>query len=288
MVPCSLSADDHVVVVDRLRSAGCVFAEDEAAVLTAAADDPEHLTRLLQRRLGGEPLEQVVGWARFCDLRIGVGPGVFVPRRRTEFLVHRAVQLVDGLAAGRPVPVLTVVELCCGSGAIGLALADVTSRSATKRPRRVEWHGVDLDPVAVRCAEDNLAAVSAALPPRFLDGRIYQGDLFESLPPRLPGHVDLLLANTPYVPTAELHLLPAEARLHEPRHALDGGPDGLDLLRRIASAATDWLVSGGHLLIEISDRQAPAATEAFTAAGLVPGLISGADQQATVVSGRRP
>jgi release factor glutamine methyltransferase len=288
MVPCPLSADDHDVVIDRLRSAGCVFAEDEAALLMTSADDPEHLARLVQRRIGGEPLEQVVGWARFCDLRIGVAPRVFVPRRRTEFLVHRAVQFFDKLAAGRQGPVLTVVELCCGSGAIGLALADVISRSPTKRPRRVEWHGVDLDPVAVRCAEDNLAAVSAALPPRFLDGRIYQGDLFEPLPARLPGYVDLLLANTPYVPTAELHLLPAEARLHEPRHALDGGPDGLDLLRRIASAATDWLISGGHLLIEISDRQAPAATEAFTAAGLVPGLVSSADQQATVVSGRQP
>ena len=286
MVPSPLSADDHAVLVDRLRSAGCVFAEDEAALLMTSADEPEHLARLVQRRLGGEPLEQVVGWARFCDLRIAVAPGVFVPRRRTEFMVHRAVQLVDGLAAARPVPVLTVLELCCGSGAIGLALADLISRSTT-RVRRVKWHAVDLDPVAIRCAEDNLAAVSAALPPRFLDGRIYRGDLFAPLPARLSGQVDLLLANTPYVPTAELHLLPAEARLHEPRHALDGGPDGLDLLRRIASAATDWLAPDGHLLIEISDRQAPAAAEAFTAAGLVPGLVSSADQQATVAGGRR-
>src|SRR5512133_2173864 len=107
------SREDDVVA--RLRGAGCVFAEDEARLLLAEAGSGEALEAMVARRVAGEPLEHVLGWAEFCGLRVAVAPGVFVPRRRTEALVETAVAL------GRVGAV--VVDLCCGSGALGLAVA---------------------------------------------------------------------------------------------------------------------------------------------------------------------
>src|SRR5437870_8463599 len=104
------------VIVSRLRAAGCVFAEDEARLLISAAQTPADLAGMVNQRVAGVPLEHVLGWAEFCGLRIAVDPGVFVPRRRTEFLVGQAA----ALAVDQPEPV--VVDLCCGSGAVGIAL----------------------------------------------------------------------------------------------------------------------------------------------------------------------
>src|SRR3954467_12713330 len=132
--PTSAVADD---LVRTLRSAGCVFAADEAGLLLAAAHSPAELSELTGRRVAGEPLEQVLGWAEFCGLRVAVAPGVFVPRRRTELLVERAVQVLG--ARMRPV----VVDLCCGTGAIGVAIA---------QQLEVELHASDVDPDAVACA----------------------------------------------------------------------------------------------------------------------------------------
>ena len=254
-------------VVARLRAAGCVFAEDEARLLIAAARDSAHLDVLVARRAEGLPLEQVVGWADFCGLRIAVDPGVFVPRRRTEFLVGQAVALGRQLGKARTV----VVDLCCGSGALGAAVAAALAG--------VELHAVDVDPAAVACARRNVAAFG---------GRVHQGDLDEPLPADLRRHVDLLLANVPYVPTGEVGLLPAEARLYEPRAALDGGVDGLDVLRRVAAAAPRWLAPGGHLLLETSDRQAAEVVEIVSRAELVARTASSDEQDATVVVGTRP
>jgi release factor glutamine methyltransferase len=226
-------------IVSRLRAAGCVFAEDEAELLISAARTPRELDAMVGRRVAGLPIEQVVGWAEFCGLRIAVRPGVFVPRRRTEFLARQAAALA------RPGDV--VVDLCCGAGAIAAALCAAVPG--------IEAHAADIDPVAVRCASRNVP------------GRVYQGDLFEPLPATLRGRVAVLTANVPYVPTAEIGLLPAEARAHEPQAALDGGADGLDVLRRVARQAPDWLAAGGHLLTETSERQRPAAVEAVAGAG---------------------
>src|SRR5258708_28771743 len=140
------------VIVAKLRAAGCVFAEDEARLLISAARTQADLAAMVDRRAGGLPLEHVIGWAEFCGLRITVDPGVFVPRRRTEFLVGQAVSLVcpaailaeqgrEGPGHGEPVrhgarPVL--VDLCCGSGAGGAALAAA--------PGPGELHAGDLDP----------------------------------------------------------------------------------------------------------------------------------------------
>ncbi|WP_437089116.1 putative protein N(5)-glutamine methyltransferase [Streptomyces sp. enrichment culture] len=249
-------------IVAALRAAGCVFAEDEAELILSAARTPDEISALVDLRVTGLPLELVVGWAEFRGLRIAVEPGVFVPRRRTEFLVGQALAHAPDASV--------VVDLCCGSGAVGAALA-----AGLDAP---EVHAADIDPAAVRCARRNLAAAG---------GRVYAGDLFEALPAALRGRVDLLAANVPYVPTAEVPLLPAEARDHEPALALDGGADGLDVLRRVAEGAGHWLAPGGCLLAETSERQAPAALDVLAGAGLTARLAVSEELYAHVVMGVR-
>ncbi|MFC4959381.1 putative protein N(5)-glutamine methyltransferase [Streptomyces mauvecolor] len=251
-------------VVGRLRGAGCVFAEDEAELILAAAEGPAEVAAMVERRVSGLPLEHVVGWAEFCGLKVAVDTGVFVPRRRTEFLVQQALA-----AAGTARP-LVIVDLCCGSGALGAALASALPGA--------ELHAADIEPAAVACARRNVAA---------LGGRVYEGDLFAPLPPGLRGRVDLLTANVPYVPTDEVGLLPPEARDHEPLVALDGGSDGLDIMRRVALAAPDWLAPGGTLFVETSERQAPGALAAMSAGGLRAGLATSEELYAHVVTGVR-
>jgi release factor glutamine methyltransferase len=259
--PCPLSA-----VVARLRAAGCVFAEDEARLLVSAAQTPADLATLVDRRAAGLPLEHVLGWAEFCGLRVAVDPGVFVPRRRTEFLAGQAA----ALAFGRPSAV--VVDLCCGSGAVGAALLAALDR--------VELYAVDIDPAAVRCARRNVGAAGA-------QAQVYEGDLYHPLPITLRGRVDILVANAPYVPTEAIGLLPPEARVHEPRVALDGGADGLDVVRRVATAARPWLAPGGHLLVETGEHLAAQAVDAVTGGGLVPQVARSEDLNATIVIGTR-
>ena len=261
-MPVTPSPDSRSAIVTRLRSAGCVFAEDEAELLISAAATPAELTAMVDRRASGLPLEQVVGWADFCGLRIAVDPGVFVPRRRTEFLIRQAI----GLAPPRPV----LVDLCCGSGAVGAALAAALDPA--------ELHAADIDPAAVRCARRNLAAAG---------GHVHSGDLFEPLPAALRGRVDILAANVPYVPTGQVGLLPAEARLHEPLVALDGGGDGLDVLRRVAAQASLWLAPGGSLLVEISERQESDACDTARRGGLVPRVARSAELAVTVLIASR-
>jgi release factor glutamine methyltransferase len=250
-------------LVTRLRTAGCVFAEDEARLLLDTARDQAELAAMVDRRVDGQPLEHVLGWAEFCGLRIAVDAGVFVPRRRTEFLVQQAAAL------GRPGAV--VVDLCCGTGAIGAAVAALLGP--------VELYAADIDPAAVGCARRNLAD---------LGGQVFVGDLFEPLPAALMGRIEILLANVPYVPTGQVGLLPAEARVHEPLVALDGGSDGLDVMRRVSAAAARWLAPGGSLLVEAGEEQAQQALAVFAGNGLVPRLAESDELYATVVVGSRP
>ncbi|MFD3731840.1 putative protein N(5)-glutamine methyltransferase [Streptomyces sp. NPDC058632] len=261
VTPSAPAAPDPVVAA--LRAAGCVFAEAEAELILAAAPTPDHATEMVAHRARGLPLELVVGWAEFSGRRITVAPGVFVPRRRTEFLVAQALAQAPDAAL--------VVDLCCGSGAVGAALADGLGT--------VELHAADIDPAAVRCARRNVADVG---------GLVHAGDLFDALPGTVRGRVDILAANVPYVPSDEIGLLPPEARDHEPRVALDGGADGLDVLRRVAAGAPEWLAPGGCLLVETSRRQAPAAAAAFTGAGLRTRLAVSEEEYAHVVIGVRP
>ena len=247
-------------VARRLRDAGCVFAAEEAALLIAESATAEELEVAVRRRAGGEPLEQVLGWADFHGLRITVSQGVFVPRRRSEALVDLAVELLGTVG---PAPI--VVDLCCGSGAIGVAVAAAAGC-------RIELHAADLDPAAVACARRNVT-----------DGQVHEGDLFDALPAALRGRVDLIVANAPYVPTAEIRLMPPEARLHEHRVALDGGDDGLALHGRIASGAAHWLSRSGTLLLETSRHQAEATAAHCRTAGLIAEVVVRDDVDAVVV-----
>ncbi|MGW6448361.1 putative protein N(5)-glutamine methyltransferase [Lentzea sp. NPDC055074] len=242
-----------MTIVERLRAAGCVFAEEEAALLEQAATSPQHLEDLVAQRVGGLPLEHAVGWAMFCDRRIVVTRGVFVPRHRTELLVDLATDLKPDV----------IVDLCCGSGAVGAVLQH--------RLPDATVYAADIDPAAVACARQNLT-------------NVFEGDLFDALPTHLRGHIDVVVANVPYVPTGDIAFMPTEARDHEARVALDGGADGLEVLRRVATQAATWLRPGGHLLSETSERQAPAALAAFTAAGLTAKLVTSEDSNAVVGS----
>jgi release factor glutamine methyltransferase len=245
-------------VVARLRAAGCVFAEDEARLLLAAGGD---LDALVARRVGGEPLEQVLGWAEFAGRRIAVAPTVFVPRRRTELLVS--------LARERAAGARVIVELCCGAAAVAAVLA-------ADRPD-AEVHAADVDPAAVACARRNLDPA-----------RVHEGDLYAALPDALRGRVELLAVNAPYVPTEEIALMPPEAREHEARVALDGGPDGLALHRRVAAGAPDWLAPGGWLLLETSRHQAERSAALATAAGLAAEVVRDDEVDGTAIAARRP
>jgi release factor glutamine methyltransferase len=246
-------------ITARLRAAGCVFAEDEAALLVAEASDDADLERLVAARVGGQPLEQLLGWAEFAGLRVYVVPGVFVPRRRSLLLVE--------LAAPALRPGTVVVDLCCGTGVLGAALRD--------REPAIDLHAADLDPPAVAAARRNL-------PPE----RVYAGDLFAALPARLRGAVDVLVVNAPYVPTAAIATMPPEARDHEHHVALDGGSDGLDVQRRVAAQAPEWLSPGGLLLVETGRDQAPDTAALIAGAGLTVEVHLDDELGGCAVSGR--
>lgn len=236
-------------VVARLRAAGCVWAEDEAALLVEAATG-DVLEELVARRVAGEPLETVLGWALLLGRRLVVRPGVFVPRRRTELLVRVALERVrpPGVSGRRPV----VVEMCCGVGPVAALLEG----------HDVEVHAADVSATALACARAN--APSATL---------HRGDLWDALPADLAGRVGVVAANAPYVPTGRIATMPAEARDHEPHAALDGGPDGVDLHRRLAAGAPTWLAPGGVLLVETSPEQLPLTQAAMAAAGLATDVV---------------
>lgn len=259
-VPSRAGLVDETVLA--LRSAGCVFAEQEAEILLGEAQDEQELADLVARRTAGTPIEVIVGWAVFGGMRIQVDAGVFVPRQRTVFLCRRAAELAP--------PSALVVDLCCGTGAIGAVLATLVPG--------IDLYAADVDAAAVACARRNLAPVSE---------HVYQGDLFDALPPALRGRIDLLLVNAPYVPTDQIELMPPEARDHEPWVALDGGADGVEVHRRVAAGAAAWLRPGGHLLIETSEDQAELTAEAMRGAGLRPRIDVSEELYSTVVTGLR-
>jgi release factor glutamine methyltransferase len=250
-------------LADRLRVAGCVFAEDEARLLIAHAGGVAELPELVRRRCAGVPLEHLLGWAEFRGLRLVVTEGVFVPRPRTEFLVDCVVDRLPASAC--------VLDLCCGCGTVAAAvLADRGDVTA---------HAVDIDCRALSCARRNLD-------PR--RGAVHLGDLYAALPAALRGTLDVVVANAPYVPSGELGLLSAESRRHETRAAFDGGHDGVEVQRRIVRDAAHWLRPGGQLLLETSKHQAATVLAAVAAAGFTGRTVQDVDRQATVVLARAP
>lgn len=325
------------LLVSRLRAAGCVFADDEAAlILEAAGADPQRLEQLTAARVTGAPLEQVLGWAELWGRRWTVAPGVFVPRRRSELLVAEAWAHLrgqprtwpptwpgsgatdrdeTGAAASRT---SVVVDLCCGCGALGGSVAlDLAGAGAD-----VELHASDVDPAATECARRNLVRLAVGHDPETgrptavghgsrtarptagaqesrtgrLTAVVHDGDLDSPLPDSLRGRVDILLCNAPYVPTEAIALMPREARDHEPQLALDGGTDGLGILRRAIAAAPTWLRPGGTeaagtgsadpggvLLFEVGHDQTEAAEAAVREAGLTPRTVSDDTFDATMI-----
>jgi len=244
-------------LVARLRAVGCVFAEDEAALLREAGGGAE-LEALVARRVAGEPLEPLLGWAEFAGLRVDVAPGVFVPRVRSELLVDAALDDLPDDAL--------VVELCCGVGAIAAAVR-------ARRPDAEVWAS-DIDPDAVAVARRNL-------PPE----RVVEGDLYGALPVALRGRIDLIVANAPYVPSGEIAFMPAEAREHEHRVALDGGADGHEVQARIASGIREWLAPGGRVIIETSERQARRTASLLEEQGLATRVVRDEERDGTCVVG---
>ncbi|WP_062314891.1 putative protein N(5)-glutamine methyltransferase [Demequina rhizosphaerae] len=248
--------------VARLRAAGCVFAEDEAGLIAeAAGGDPVEAERLLARRIGGEPLEHVLGWAAFAGLRIPVAPGVFVPRRRTALVARLAAALAprDGL----------VVDLCGGTGAIAAAIAHA-------RPD-LRIVAADVDPAAVALAAALLGPLGASSLLSDLDEAL--GDL--------AGTVDVVASCPPYVPTAEIPLMPREARDHEPARALDGGADGTALQRGVLAASSRLLRPGGWAVVETSEALVALTAEAAGDEGLEATVERDEPLGATVVVARR-
>lgn len=215
------------------------------------------LEELVARREAGEPLETVLGWVELAGRRLAVTPGVFVPRRRTELLVR--------VAASYAGPGSTLLELCCGVAPVA-ALVPAS-----------EVHASDVDPAALACARRNVP-----------HGTLHRSDLYDALPDALRGRVDVLAANAPYVPTDRIALMPPEARDHEPTAALDGGPDGVGLHRRIAAGAPEWLAPGGVLVVETSPAQAPLTAAAMRDAGLSTRVETDDDLGGCVVAGVRP
>ncbi len=226
-------------MVDRLVAAGCVAAEEEADELLGAAPDLATLEAWLCRREQGEPLAWITGTLRFCDRTLQVDRGVYVPRIQSEELARRAGEVLP--RGGR------AVDLCTGAGAVA---AHVSTRVPTAMVL-----GIDIDVRAATCARRN--GVRAVV-----------GDLDRPL--RTERHFDLVTAVAPYVPTGDLRLLPVDVQRFEPRAALDGGVDGLDLVRRIIAAAGRILRPGGWLLIELGGAQDTVLAPVLAAAGLAP------------------
>lgn len=253
----------RAALASRLGAGGSVFAEDEAdLLLDAGAGDPGRLRSLVQRRLAGEPLEYVLGWAAFDGHRVRVTPGIFVPRARTRVVVEQAARRLQRYDR--------VVDLCCGAGAISVALFD--------RVGALDLVAADIDADAVEVAAENIGD----------RGIVVAGDLFAPLPERFRGAVDVIAVNAPYVPTAAIPTMPAEARDHEHRVALDGGADGLDLHRRIAAGADEWVRAGGAVVIEVSAEQAEASTALFAAAGFDATVVVDPEVDGTCVVAVRP
>lgn len=229
-------AREWAAAADRLAAAGFLAAGEEAGELVAAAPDAATLQTWLRRRERGEPLAWIVGYVTFCGHRVRVDRGVYVPRRQTEPLARRAAALLP--AAGR------AADLCTGSGAVAVHLAGAGAAVV----------GTDVDPRAVACARGNgVVAVRTDL------ARGLRGGVF-----------DVVTAVAPYVPTDQLRLLPADVVRYEPHHALDGGGDGLDLIRRVVHAAARLLRRGGSLVTEVGGDQDEVLGPVLAGAGFGP------------------
>ncbi len=215
--------------VRTLRDAGCVHAADEAESIWETFDDDASRAAAVAERSAGRPLEQVVGWATFGPVRVALGPGVFVPRRRAEAILEPAVALKPAARV--------VVDLGCGAGALAASLAVLLPAA--------EVHGVDLDETALGHAR------------RTGGFHVHHGSWWDGLPADLAGRVDLAVAYLPHVPSARLGEIHPDFRANEPDLAVDGGVDGLEPLRAVMAGAEAWLAPDGVFVTLLAAEQVP-------------------------------
>ncbi|MHC4252208.1 MAG: peptide chain release factor N(5)-glutamine methyltransferase, partial [Planctomycetota bacterium] len=223
-------------------------------------EEPERakLRELVRRRGTREPAQHILGTTGFYGLEIATDPRALIPRRETEMLVDRALEVAPEVAGERPVAVL---DLGTGSGAVALALAKgLAESSAGTLADGARVVAADSSPDAIALAIANAEKLGLAERVRFVES-----DLFSALG---DGETfDIIVANLPYVPTGELDTLEPEVRDHEPRAALDGGADGLDVVRACISAAPPFVRPGGWMLMEVGSGQAEVVTGLLASAG---------------------
>jgi release factor glutamine methyltransferase len=222
---------------------------------------------LIERRIGGEPTQYLTGVKEFYNRRFQVDARVLIPRPETELLVEAVLQRLPKDAPSR------ALDLCTGSGCIAVSLA-------AERPQASVW-ATDLSPDACALGRENAETLGVG-------GRVtvLAGDLFAPLPP--DARFDVVVSNPPYIATGELATLQAEVR-REPRLALDGGADGLDLVRRVVSGARERLKPGGLLALEIGETQGAAVKALLTAAGyLEPRIERDLERRERMAFGTQP
>lgn len=232
----------HVLRVPRLR----LYLEFERVLGEA---ELAALRELVRRRGAREPLQYLLGTVNFCGLELAVTPAVLIPRPETELLAERAWTFLTG-RGGPAAP--AALDLGTGSGCLAIALAVHCPRA--------EITATDVSPAALAVARGNAARHGVESRIQFLPGAGFAG-----LPPG--ADFDLIVANPPYIPSGEIAHLQPEVRDHEPRVALDGGPDGLAVLRQLAAEGGAWLRPGGRLMVELGDGQAESAAGLFGASG---------------------
>ncbi|MBN2176720.1 MAG: peptide chain release factor N(5)-glutamine methyltransferase [Demequinaceae bacterium] len=269
-------------VTARLAEAGIPSPEHDAAALvgfsigmpvdevrTAAARgdhlpegfSPDDLDRLITRRSEREPLQHLTGRAYFGGLEILVGPGVFIPRPETEVVAAVAIEVALACAAGGPVE---VVDLCAGSGAIGLAIAHAVPEARLTL--------VEVDDEALRWLRLNVAAAPAGVSARV---EVLHADAQHALKDR-PGAFDIVVANPPYIPSDGTPVEPEAA--HDPARSLWGlGEDGLEVPRAVIATAARLLKREGTFIMEHADSQGPAVREELIESGAWEGVGTGQD-----------
>jgi release factor glutamine methyltransferase len=215
-----------------------------------AADELGRFRELVKRRRSREPVAYILGEREFYGRTFRVDRRVLVPRPDSEVLVETALTRTAPISLS-----MRALDLCTGSGCIAISLA-------RERPT-ASVLGVDISDDALAVARDNALRLGA------YNAAFRRGDLFAALDGLGPkaARFDLVTANPPYIPAAEIDQLEPEVRDFEPRLALDGGADGLDFMRRIVTQAQAVLVPGGVLAVEVGAGEAPAVSELFAAAG---------------------
>jgi len=209
------------------------------------AEQQAVLGALVSRREAGEPLQYLEGTAAFGPIVVAVDGRALIPRPETEGLWELAVAALEEAGPGT-----TIVDLGTGSGVLALALKHAFPEA--------QVYGVDDSEDALALAVSNAGLLG-------LDVEFLHGDLFDALPRRLMGRLDLVVSNPPYVAEGEWDGLPIDIRDHEPRHALVAGPEGTEVLEKIAEDGYWWLGVGGYLLCEIGETQGPAMEVSFGA-----------------------